>query len=165
MTDTPHDAASFVEWFTRTSIAYPDGSTAPREPLMTAENANRILAKLGSSFYRIDFLDVPDLFSVTIRDKLFHSSKYGWIDREGRFWRCGYCSHAFLLFFLNLTERDAELAGWVRVSQTVQCLFEITDEQFATMTRLGLTRDAESIMRRHAGQKPKRSAVKKARVK
>lgn len=43
-------------------------------------------------------------------------SPYGWIDRDGKWYGCGYQNHSAVAeFVLGKTERDLEESGWVKL--------------------------------------------------
>ncbi len=50
-------------------------------------------------------------------DILNNNSRYGWVDRNGKFYGCGFASHDFQAHIVHKSSRiDLEKAGWIHIS-------------------------------------------------
>ena len=81
---------------------------------------------------------------------LYIGGKQGWIDREGKFWTCGWAKHDNLLYWLGMEPEDAEKAGWVRVTQGLRyrSRYRLSPRQRRALKRLGVEadKDAERLL-------------------
>lgn len=149
MSDTPHDAASLIDWFTADEIVRHDGSRSPREPHMTRAEAEMLAAKIGadSPYKGCGVMTAPAVWNLALSGALFMSGRFGWIDRAGRFWGCNHAAHETLLYFMDMDIIQAEQAGMVRVSMSgLQCAYQPSDAQLRTLERLGLTAGAARLL-------------------
>lgn len=162
MTDAPQTAADIIEWFTATEIVRHDGSRSPREPHMSKYEAMVLSDKVGKPNYYDSKRDkanpvlwtAESIWSTALAQNLFMSDRFGWIDREGRFWGCGFAAHELLLHFMGEDVKDVEQKGWVRVSMGIaQCLFQPSSAQIQRMDSLGLAVQAARLL---DGPKPPR---------
>lgn len=70
---------------------------------------------LAENFYRYDFNSLSDW--VLEKNIMHPEAKLGWIDHNGVFYGCGWCSHDRLIYMLGMSVGDVEEAGWVRIKQ------------------------------------------------
>lgn len=169
MSDAPHDANSLIAWFTATEIVRHDGSRSPREPRMTDEEARLLAAKIGEPSYYNYRQDEPILWSaeriwsVALDMNLFMHDRFGWVDRDGRFWGCGHASHELLLHFLGVGIAEAEKGGWVRISMSgAQSIYTPSDAQVRFLIERGLEGAARNLF--NEGLDPNREDVRAAKV-
>jgi hypothetical protein len=148
--DDPHDAASLIAWFTATEIVRHNGTRSPRDPHMTEAEACLLAAKIGQpSYYCRGDHDwrAGTIWAVALEQCLFMHDRFGWIDREGRFWGCGHAAHELLLHFLGRDIRTVEDGGWIRLSMRgPQTIFEPSDAQIKTLLGMGLEGAAKHLL-------------------
>ena len=166
MSDAPQDAASLILWFTATEIVRHNGTRDDREPMMTEAEARMLARKIGEpSHYgrgRWNWT-AEGIWETALAQGLFMGDAFGWIDRSGRFWSCGYAAHELLLHFLGVDISEAEAGGWIRVSMSgVQTMFTPSTEQIGALILRGLEGAAKNLV--YEGIEPKRADVKAARV-
>ena len=76
---------------------------------------------------------------------LYLGAKNGWIDRDGKMWGCHWAWHAKLLYWLDMTEDDAEKRGWVKVTRDrYRSRYKMSPKQVRTLSRLGIERDRQA---------------------
>ena len=80
---------------------------------------------------------------ITLYATEYSNQEYGWIDREGIFYRCGYMEHAFIAAnCFNMTEVMAESRGYVKIysdggSKAWYCDRRLTQAQYNKLIELG----------------------------
>lgn len=85
---------------------------------------------------------------------LSNDSSYGWIDRDGTFYRCDYRKHQDLAeLYFHSTERDLERQGYIKIYRghdtPISMYFEyssakfLTDAQKTTLGNLGFVEDED----------------------
>jgi hypothetical protein len=60
----------------------------------------------------------------------------GWIDPDGKFWACEYWAHDKLLDILGVEHDEADMCGWVRISNGCECTSRMTPNQVRTLRKV-----------------------------
>lgn len=166
MSDAPHDAKSLIAWFTATEIVRHDGSRSPRSPYMTREEAELLAAQIGQpdNYFGGRYVWTAErIWSIALDRGIFMNDRFGWIDRDGRFWGCGHAAHELLLHFLGVDIGEVEHGGWIRISMSgPQTIFTPSEGQIKAL----IARGQEGIAKRfiNEGIEPTRANVRAARV-
>ena len=72
------------------------------------------------SDYQIVEADDYDCLDWTKTTVLMEDSKYGWLDREGKFYGCSYEQHEYQARFIHKkTRRELEELGWIAVGRNL----------------------------------------------
>ncbi|MDW9481735.1 hypothetical protein GOB57_24105 [Sinorhizobium meliloti] len=144
MSDDFTDIASVVEWFMT------DKNGVRKEP--PTHDESDLTALITTMVSRPDPFD--DTTPVTLsrawdwtleNGLLYLGAKNGWIDRDGKMLGCHWVWHAKLLYWLNMTEDEAERLGWVKVTgDRYRSRYRMSPNQSRTLSRLGIERDREA---------------------
>ena len=67
----------------------------------------------------------------------------GWLDREGRFFPCGYMGHIQLAVRLGSEERKLEKKGWVKISDPRTAPVPVPDRESVSFDGTGIVRPTE----------------------
>jgi hypothetical protein len=135
------DVASVVEWFMT------DKNGDRRDPPThdEADLTALISTMVGkpSPFDDRDVVELHHAWDWTLENGLLYlKSKNGWLDRDGKMWGCHWAWHAKLLYWLDMTEDDAERKGWVKVSMgRYRSRYRMSAAQRRALSKLGIERD------------------------
>lgn len=75
-------------------------------------------------------MDTDEVVHHCYSFSLLSNDRFGWLDRTGKLWGCGYAQHEWLTDFFGWSVPTLEQAGWWRVSEIVSGRVDPSKKQY-----------------------------------